>query len=62
MFVANGVRISKTELKKLFSIVDTDKSGAISMEEFKKISCNPVANELFRSWIKKLRKKMRMEI
>ena len=43
------------ELKKLFSIADSDNSGAISITEFKKISDNSIANELFRRWIKKLR-------
>lgn len=56
MFLANGMQIGKHELKKLFQIADSDKSGAISITEFKKISENPIANELFRTWIKKLRK------
>lgn len=62
MFKANGVQITMNELKKLFSIVDSDKSGAISIQEFKKISQNSVANELFRTWIKKLRKPNRKNL
>ena len=56
MFQANGVKIGKVELRKLFSIVDADHSGAISIDEFKRFSQNPMANEIFRELIKKLRK------
>jgi Ca2+-binding EF-hand superfamily protein len=40
MFEENGVFILQDELHEIFNIVDDDKSGAISLEEFRKfISC-----------------------
>ena len=38
MFKAHGIEISKNELKSLFQIVDTDGSGSLSLDEFKKFS------------------------
>ena len=56
MFKANGIEISMQELRKLFMLADLDKSGAISMMEFKKISDNIEANERFRKLIRQIRK------
>lgn len=55
MFRVNGIDISKDTLKCLFSIVDKDGSGGISLNEFKQFSSDPRANKVFRKIIKKLR-------
>ena len=51
MFVNYGVDIEKSDLRTLFKIVDEDGSGSLNLEEFKKFTLNPIANELFRSII-----------
>lgn len=44
MFVNFGINIRKHELRELFNIVDTDQSGTLCIEEFKRFSSNPLAN------------------
>lgn len=56
MFLNAGIEISKDELKKLFSIVDTDGSGSISLDEFKQFSSNSMANKIFRKLMQRVRK------
>ena len=55
MFLEYGVDINQYELRKLFNIVDSDGSGALSIAEFKKFSSNPLANSHFRKMIQRIR-------
>jgi len=40
MFTTYGINITRMELKHLFSLVDTDGNGTLSLDEFKKFSEN----------------------
>jgi Ca2+-binding EF-hand superfamily protein len=47
----HGIEISREELKGIFDIVDTDGSGALSLDEFKQISSSKEANQIFKQMI-----------
>lgn len=36
MFDENGINVQESELRAIFKIVDYDKNGALSLDEFKK--------------------------
>jgi len=55
MFKAHGMDIRRKELKTLFDLADTDGSGGLSLEEFKRVSENKQAEKIFRRLVKRMR-------
>ena len=55
MFQKHGIDIKFADIKKLFDIVDLDKSGELGLEEFKKVVKDPHASKMFKELIKKVR-------
>ena len=45
MFKSNGIRVPMGKIKKLFSIVDLDNSGDLTIEEFKLFMKSKDAND-----------------
>mmetsp|Transcript_18995 Transcript_18995/g.13790 ORF Transcript_18995/g.13790 Transcript_18995/m.13790 type:complete len:159 (-) Transcript_18995:760-1236(-) len=55
MFKVYGINISRLQLKHIFSIVDSDGNGIITLDEFKRFAENEQANDLFKQLIRKIR-------
>ena len=57
MFKNNGIDLTMEELMKIFTIVDEDKSGSLTLDEFQVYTHDRVAQEKFKEVIRIVRKR-----
>jgi len=55
MFTYYGIAITRSELVRLFNLVDRDGSGNLDLEEFKAFAQDPKSNGVFKSLIQRMR-------
>lgn len=61
MFKNNGIDLTMDELRKIFTIVDEDKSGSLSLEEFQIYTYDKNAQDRFREQIKLVKERFESE-
>jgi hypothetical protein len=55
MFEANGIEVSFDSIKKLFDMVDKNRTGKLDLNRFKTLANNEKAKQMFNSLIKQIR-------
>lgn len=55
IFKENGIKMSKEEMEKFFSLCETEQQGRIKLDEFKQLYTNQKTDELFRLYVKRSR-------
>ena len=55
MFQKHGIDVKYRDIKRLFDMVDQDKTGSLDLDEFKQVVKNKEATEHFKEIIKKVR-------
>ena len=62
MFKKNGILLTMEELYKIFTIVDADSNGSLSLDEFSVYTYDPEAQKRFRDVIREVRKRFDIQI
>lgn len=61
MFRKNGIDLKMDELVRIFTIVDEDRSGALTLDEFQLYTYDQKAQEKFKEQINNIKKRIQVQ-
>lgn len=61
MFEANGIEVTYDQIKKLFDMVDKNRTGKLDLAKFKSLANNEQAKLMFNRLIKQIRQERRRQ-